>query len=105
MPRSRPAWPEIAATCRLWRVIPSLRSSEDARLNNVYQAWTEVLKHPKPDEAKNDAEILKRLVAAERAWIVFRDTDCNLQSTSMLGGTGESNAYGDCVYAMTKARV
>ncbi|WP_128912206.1 lysozyme inhibitor LprI family protein [Granulicella sibirica] len=64
----------------------------DARLNNVYQAWTEVLKHPKPDEAKDDAEILKRLVAAERAWITFRDTDCSLQSTSMLGGTGESNA-------------
>jgi len=77
----------------------------DARLNHVYQAWTEVLKHPKPDEAKDDAEILKRLVAAERAWIAFRDTDCTLQSTSMLGGTGEPNAYGDCVYAMTKARV
>ena len=60
----------------------------DARLNSVYQAWTEALRHPKSDEAKDDAEILKRLVAAERAWIDFRDKDCNLQSTSMLGGTG-----------------
>ncbi len=77
----------------------------DARLNSVYQAWSEALKHPKPDEAKDDAEILTRLVAAERAWIDFRDKDCNLQSTSMLGGTGESNVYGDCLYAMTKARV
>lgn len=39
----------------------------DARLNSVYQAWSEALKHPKPDEAKDAAEILKRLVAAERA--------------------------------------
>ena len=77
----------------------------DARLNSVYQAWTEALKHPKPDEAKDDAEILKRLVAAERAWIDFRDKDCSLQSTSMLGGTGEPIVAGDCVYAMTKARV
>lgn len=77
----------------------------DARLNTVYQAWTEALKHPPPDEAKDDAEILKRLVAAERAWIDFRDKDCSLQSTSMLGGTGEPLAAGDCVYAMTKARV
>ena len=77
----------------------------DARLNSVYGRWADALKHPKPDEAKDDAEILKRLIAAERAWIDFRDKDCNLQSTSMLGGTGESNAYGDCVYAMTKARV
>ena len=77
----------------------------DARLNSVYQAWTGALKHPAPDDAKDDAEILRRLVAAERAWIVYRDADCNLQSTSMLGGSGESNAFGDCVYAMTKARV
>ena len=77
----------------------------DARLNSVYQAWTEALRNPKPDEAEDDAEILKRLVAAERAWIDFRDRDCNLQSTSMLGGTGEPIAYGDCLYSMTKARV
>ena len=77
----------------------------DARLNSVYQAWSEALKHPGPDEAKDDAEVLKRLVAAERAWIDFRDKDCDLRSTSMLGGTGEPNVYGDCLYAMTKARV
>ena len=77
----------------------------DARLNGVYQAWTEALKHPKPNEAKDDAEILKRLVAAERAWIVFRDADCNLQSTSALGGTAEPVVFGHCRYAMTKARV
>ncbi len=77
----------------------------DARLNSVYQAWTDALKHPEPDEAKDDAEILKRLIAAEQAWIDFRDKDCSLQSTSMLGGTGEPTVSGDCVYAMTKARV
>ena len=77
----------------------------DARLNDVYRAWTGALRHPKPDEAKDDGEILKRLVEAERAWIDFRDKDCNLQSVSMLGGTGEPTVFGDCVYAMTKARV
>ncbi len=77
----------------------------DARLNAVYQAWTEALTHPAPGDAKEDAEILKRLVAAERAWIEFRDKDCDLQSTSMLGGTGEPNVFGGCRYAMTKARV
>ena len=77
----------------------------DARLNSVYQTWTDALRHPKPDEAKDDAEILRRLVAAERAWIDFRDKDCNLQSTSMLGGTGEPVGYGDCLFSMTKARV
>ncbi len=79
--------------------------SMDARLNSVYQGWIEALKNPTLDEAKDDAEILKRLVVAERAWIDLRDKDCSLQSTSMLGGTGEPVGYGDCIYAMTKARV
>lgn len=77
----------------------------DDRLNSVYRTWTEALRHPEPDEVKDDAEILRRLTAAERAWIDFRDKECNLQSTSMLGGTGEPTVYGDCRYAMTKARV
>ena len=77
----------------------------DSRLNSVYQAWIEALKHPKPEEARDDAEILKRLVAAERSWIDFKDKDCSLQGTSMLGGTGEPLVAGDCIYAMTKARV
>lgn len=34
-----------------------------------------------------------------------RDKECNLHSTSMLGGTGKSYVSGDCRYAMTKARV
>ena len=77
----------------------------DARLNDVYKTWTDALKHPKPGDEKDDAEILKRLVAAERGWIDFSDKECDLQGTSMLGGTGESNVFGDCRYAMTKARV
>ena len=77
----------------------------DARLNVVYGSWTHALKHPAPDDAKDDAEVLKRLVAAERAWTDFRDKDCDLQSTSALGGTGEAGAFGDCRYTLTKARV
>ena len=64
-----------------------------------------MLKHPEPGGSKDDAEILRRLVATERAWIDFRDEHCELRSTSMLGGSGESNTSGECRYAMTKARV
>ena len=74
-------------------------------LNQAYAAWVAALKQPAAGDAKDDAEILKRLVAAERAWIVFRDANCGLVSTSMLGGTGEGDAFGQCVYEMTKARV
>ena len=77
----------------------------DARLNQIYRSWTDALRRPAPEDAKDSAEILKRLVAAERAWIDFRDKDCELQSVSMLGGTGEPVGFSDCRYAMTKARV
>ncbi len=77
----------------------------DTRLNSVYQAWTQELKHPKPTDAKDDVEVLKRLITAERTWITFRDEECSLQSTSALNGTSESVVFSDCKYAMTKARV
>ena len=32
----------------------------DARLKNVYQAWSEALKLPMPDEARDTAEIMRR---------------------------------------------
>ena len=48
---------------------------------------------------------MTRLVAAERAWIVFRDAECSYHSSYMLHGTGEDGAYTACVYAQTKMRV
>jgi uncharacterized protein YecT (DUF1311 family) len=81
-------------------------AAADRRLNGVYAGLVNALKHSAvPDDARDNPEILKRLIAAERAWIVFRDADCNYQSTVMLGGTGETNAYGACLYSQTKARV
>jgi uncharacterized protein YecT (DUF1311 family) len=78
--------------------------SADLVLNRTYGDWVEQLKHPAKDNTGN-AEILKRLIASERVWITYRDTSCNLESTSMLGGTGETNVYGHCLYVKTKQRV
>ena len=78
----------------------------DRRLNEVYAGLVSALKHPTgPTEARDDTEILKRQIAAERAWIAFRDAECSYRSTYMLGGTGEDNADVACHYAQTKARV
>ena len=80
------------------------KSSADLILNRIYGGWVEQLKHPAKHEVADDAEILKRLIASERAWITYRDTSCNLESISMLGGTGETNVYGQCLYVKTKQR-
>jgi uncharacterized protein YecT (DUF1311 family) len=81
-------------------------AAADQRLNDVYSGLVDALKHPKgPDDARDDPEILKRLIAAERAWIAFRDEECNYQSSVALGGTGEGYAYTACLYKQTKERV
>jgi uncharacterized protein YecT (DUF1311 family) len=80
-------------------------TSADLILNRLYGDWIERLKHPAKDEVTDSAEILKRLTASERVWISYRDTSCNLESISMLGGTGETNVYGHCLYVKTKQRV
>lgn len=81
--------------------------SADKILNTAYKAIVASLKRKPADEseAKDAKERLDRLVASETAWIKFRDTDCELQGTSMLGGTGEGLVILDCQYAMTAKRV
>ena len=81
------------------------KTAADSILNRTYGDWVERIKHPAKDEVTDGAEILKRLIASERAWITYRDTSCNLESISMLGGTGETNVYGHCLYVKTKQRV
>ncbi len=82
------------------------KATADQRLNDVYGGLVNALKHPKgPDDAREDHEIHKRLIAAERAWIAFRDAECGYQSSVALGGTGEGYANAACLYMQTKERV
>jgi uncharacterized protein YecT (DUF1311 family) len=81
-------------------------ATANRRLNDVYSGLVNALKHPADSIAvRDDPEILKRLIAAERSWIAFRDAQCSYQSTIALSGTGESTEFIACVYAQTKARV
>ena len=81
-------------------------SSADKVLNNVYKAAVASYKKKSSDEqeAKDNKESLDRLIASEVAWIKYRDTECELQGTSMLGGTGEGLVIADCQYSMTAKR-
>ncbi len=79
------------------------KAAADQRLNVVYVGLVNALKHPgDPIEVRDDPEILRRLLASERAWIVFRDAECSYHSSYMLHGTGEQGADTACVYAQTR---
>lgn len=81
------------------------KDAADRRLNALYDAALKAVRQPAPDHAPFDPEVPKRLIAAERAWIAFRDAECSYQSTIARGGSGEGYAYAACLYAQTRARV
>lgn len=76
----------------------------DKRLNQVYSGIVAYFKKPGSDAAVN-VEIVKRLVAAERAWVVFRDAQCTYMSSTALNAPLEGYEYHSCRYQLTKERI
>ncbi len=76
--------------------------ASDKMLNEIYQEIKSPLVSSKDADSK---EILNRLVTSQRAWITYRDTNCELAGTQMLGGSGEGVIIGDCLASETIKRV
>ncbi|HMN86339.1 MAG TPA: DUF1311 domain-containing protein [Bauldia sp.] len=79
----------------------------DAELNAV---WKEVLATIKPDGGTITDDIAAAwkadLVAAQQAWVTFKDKDCNgARSYEYWGGSGRGLAVTSCLYEYTAARV
>ena len=73
----------------------------DAELNMVFKK----IKNQNAQDSETSVEMNKRLVNAQRAWIAFRDADCELSGSSMLGGTGEGMIINGCLATTTIERV
>lgn len=74
----------------------------DAELNMIYK---EVVAHyEKMDRASETTEGVKRLRAAQRAWIAFRDAQCELAGYEALGGSMETLLVSRCEADLTKRR-
>jgi uncharacterized protein YecT (DUF1311 family) len=82
----------------------------DKLLNQVYKSTVATLKKGVVEEkdldkfSRSSEETLRRLVKAQRAWISFRDSDCELQGAQMLHGTGEGLVITSCLAGETLAR-
>ncbi len=68
----------------------------DKELNAVYQQITARL--------KDNAEGKKLLVNAQRAWIGFRDAECNFSASGVAGGSVYPLIYSNCLKSVTKVR-
>jgi uncharacterized protein YecT (DUF1311 family) len=79
----------------------------DTLLNTLYVKIIAKLKQTEdPDhDVKERKELLKRLVASERAWIVYREAECSHASAAMLGGSGEGTMLAQCRLSLRQDRV
>lgn len=80
----------------------------DQELNKVYQAIKQRLDTIGLAGTFGAAEAQEqslRLVKAQRAWITFRDAECELQGSTFLGGMGQGSVVTQCHLEMTRTRV
>ncbi|RIJ12131.1 MULTISPECIES: lysozyme inhibitor LprI family protein [unclassified Pseudomonas] len=68
----------------------------DKELNAVYQQITARL--------KGEPASKKLLISAQRAWIGFRDAECEFSASGVKGGSMYPMIYSSCITRVTKDR-
>ncbi|HEV7317261.1 MAG TPA: lysozyme inhibitor LprI family protein [Ensifer sp.] len=71
--------------------------ASDAELNTLYKQIQGRL--------KDDADKTKLLVAAQRAWIAFRDAECDFDSSGVSGGSVQPMIVLQCRDDLTRKRI
>lgn len=71
--------------------------TSDDELNKLYKQIRSRL--------KDDPDTTKLLVAAQRAWVAYRDAECNFQSSKVLGGSVYPMIAAMCLTGETQHRV
>lgn len=71
--------------------------ASDGELNVLYKRIEKRL--------NDDADKTKLMVAAQRAWLAFRDAECDFSSSGVIGGTLYPLAVTQCRDALTKERI
>ena len=69
----------------------------DAELNVLYRQITARL--------KDDQATTKLLVAAQRAWVAFRDAECDFSASGVSGGSAQGMILAICLDKLTGKRI
>lgn len=69
----------------------------DAELNALYKQITSRL--------KDDQTTTKLLVAAQRAWLAYRDAECNFSASGVAGGSIYGMILAICLDRLTSKRI
>ncbi|WEK51270.1 MAG: lysozyme inhibitor LprI family protein [Candidatus Kaistia colombiensis] len=71
--------------------------ASDAALNATYKKITRRL--------AGDPDATRQLVAAQRAWVSFRDAECTFTSSGTRGGSAYPMVYSTCLDGLTRSRI
>jgi len=69
----------------------------DKELNSLYQQINQRL--------KDQPQTKKLLVTTQRAWVAFRDAECDFAASGVEGGSVYPLIHSNCTTALTKDRV
>ncbi|WP_427025076.1 lysozyme inhibitor LprI family protein [Aureimonas ureilytica] len=72
-------------------------SEADRRLNELYRDLKARL--------KGDPNRLGHLTSAQRAWIGFRDLECEFRASAVQGGSAQPMVKADCLRDLTERRI
>lgn len=76
----------------------------DAELNAAYARALAAVQARDAVYTPEGASEEVRLRTAQRAWVAFRDANCDMEGYQMRGGSAEPLVINSCLRAMTKAR-
>jgi uncharacterized protein YecT (DUF1311 family) len=76
----------------------------DAELNTVWKNARKAAKEMDSDLSDDLKGADKALLAAQRAWIGYRDAECELDGFQARGGTMEPQLMSSCKAGMTRVR-
>jgi uncharacterized protein YecT (DUF1311 family) len=80
-------------------------SKADQALNAAYQALlAELREADRSDGLAGEDTREKRLRAAQRAWLAWRDSECNLRAVENFGGSLEVIMFPGCQAELTRER-
>jgi uncharacterized protein YecT (DUF1311 family) len=80
-------------------------AESDERLNGVYAETIAILRQSDVDYPIDGPSEEERLRNAQRAWVAFRDANCDSAGYSMRGGSAEPLLVFGCMHQMTEARI
>ena len=76
----------------------------DADLNDMYGAAMAAVRQSDADYPIEGLSEEDRLRTAQRAWVAFRDANCDVAGYPMRGGSAEPMLINACLRSMTEAR-